>query len=161
MTRRRPLVSPLVSAAVAVGLALLVAAIWYWRSRVPAAENAAIVSVRIVRRDALGMPTRPVLVRDPVRVRAIVQAIGLDGKTPTTCPPDYASAEFGLLLSGADVYGRRNVYIWSLAAAREVPTVLVVSSTGCLGGPPADADALRREVITSVWGSPIMTDGGS
>ncbi|MBX3222615.1 MAG: hypothetical protein KF795_19000 [Labilithrix sp.] len=158
--------SPMLAAGLAVGAALVVAAIWWRRPRTPVVETAleATVAVRISRHDALGMSSPPMSVREPSRVRAIVEALGVDAQPAVACPPDYASAELGLLLSGRDVYARRNVYVWDLSAgaagvadgsvadgdvavrgARRggVPAVVVVSSSGCRGGPPADAVRLR------------------
>ena len=101
------------------------------------------------------MPSKPVFVREPARVRRIVEALGVDGQPSVVCPPDYASAELGLLLSGRDVYARRNIYVWGLfvdavepdaADGARPPNVVVVSSSGCRGGPPGDTVALRREL---------------
>jgi hypothetical protein len=70
--------------------------------------------------------------------------LGVDVYAPVPCPPDYASAEVGLVLSGRDVYARRNVYVWDLAGRSGTPNVLVTSSSGCRGGPPPDAVRLRE-----------------
>ena len=145
--------SPLAFAAIAVGLALLVAAHWWRRAaRSAVAESAldATVAVRISRHDALGIPSKPVSVREPGRVRAIVRALGVDAQPSVTCPPDYASADVGLLLSGRDVYARRNVYVWRLldpADAGSAPTVLVTSSAGCRGGPSTVSAERLREIL--------------
>lgn len=162
--------SPRIAAGVAVGAALVVVAIWWRRPRTPAVESAvdATVAVRVSRHDALGMSPPPTSVRDRARVRAIVEALGIDAHPVVPCPPDYASAELGLLLSGRDVYARRNVYVWHLfdaspvegaeagaaspgngaeapgdGGARAAPVVVVVSSSGCRGGRPSDAARLR------------------
>jgi hypothetical protein len=92
------------------------------------------------------MPAKPILVRELVRVRAIVDALAVDAHPTATCPPDYASAELGIVLSGRDVYARRNVYVWDLFADAGTPQVVVVNSTGCRAGPPPDAGALRTEL---------------
>ncbi|MBX3263791.1 MAG: hypothetical protein KF782_29225 [Labilithrix sp.] len=114
--------SPRIAAGVAVGAALVVVAIWWRRPRTPAVESAvdATVAVRVSRHDALGMSPPPTSVRDRARVRAIVEALGIDAHPVVPCPPDYASAELGLLLSGRDVYARRNVYVWHLFDASPV-----------------------------------------
>jgi len=137
---------PLLAAAIAVGAALVVAGAWCARPRSAPVETAleATVAVRISRHDAFGVPSAPSSLREPARVRALVEALGVDAQPSAPCPPDYASAEVGLLLSGRDVYARRNVYVWDLSADGGAPRVLVVSSSGCRGGPPADAAALRR-----------------
>lgn len=158
---RRP--SPLLAAGIAVGAALVVVAIWWRRPPAIAVERAvdATVAVRISRHDALGMSPPPTSVREPTRVRAIVEALGIDEHPAVPCPADYASAELGLLLSGRDVYARRNVYVWHLAdgasgdggaaaavgasgdGGAEAPLVVVVSSSGCRGGRPSDIARLR------------------
>ncbi|MDF2694362.1 MAG: hypothetical protein K0S65_2745, partial [Labilithrix sp.] len=138
--------SPLVAAGLAVGAALVVAAVWWRRPRTPAVETAveATVAVRITRHDALGVPSKPVTVRAPAHVRAIVEGLAVDGLLTEVCPPDYASADVGLVLSGRDVYARRNVYVWDLFTDGGAPRVLVTSSSGCRGGAPADAQRLRE-----------------
>lgn len=138
----------------AVSASLIVAAAWCNRAqRPPVRETAAqaIVAVRITKHDALGMASaEPRVVRDPPRVRALVEALGIDAHPIVSCPPDYASAELGLLLTGRDVYARRNVYVWGLHDPDASPVgdahVVVVNSSGCRGGPPADASVLRRLV---------------
>ena len=147
-------VPPSVAAGLGVGAALVIAALWWRRPRTPVVEPAvdATVAVRISRHDALGMPSKPVMIREPSKVRAIVEALDVDAHPTVTCPPDYASAELGITLTGRDVYARRNVYVWSLSSIPSAdggaPTVLVVSSSGCRGGPPADSAALR-DLISS------------
>ena len=137
--------SALSSGAIGAGAAVLVAALWFARQRPaeirPALESTVMVTV--TRHDSFGIPGRPVTVRERDRVRAIVAALGIDEQPDLRCPPDYASAEVGIVLGGADVYARRNVYVWAL---EHDPRVVVVSSSGCRGGPPADATALRREL---------------
>jgi hypothetical protein len=151
--RRLP---PLLAAGIAVGVALVVAGVWCGRAQTPAVETAeqGTVAVRISRHDALGMSPPPIGVRDPARVRALVRALGIDAQPETKCPPDYASAELGLLLTGRDVYARRNVYVWGVLSDAGAPIVLIVSSSGCRGGPPADAVALRQELVAADAGGP-------
>jgi hypothetical protein len=138
--------TPLVAAGVAVGVALVVAGYWYGRARTPNVESAldGTVALRIVRHDAQGIPGKPVVVKEPPRVHAIVAALGVDSQPPAPCPADYASAELGIHLSGHDVYARRDVYVWDLQLE---PSVLVVTSGGCKRGPPADGAALRKLLI--------------
>jgi hypothetical protein len=135
-------------AGIAVAVALVVAGVWCGRLRPPVAESAteATVAIRITRHDANGVPGKPSFVRTPERVRGIVKALGVDMHPARTCPADYASAELGLLLSGRDVYARRNVYVWGLFAEDGVPDVVVVTSSGCRGGAPTDSATLRREL---------------
>jgi hypothetical protein len=139
----------------AVGLSLIVAAVWCNRAQKPPVQETAvqsIVAARITKHDALGMPSaEPLAVRDPPHVRALVEALGIDEHPVVPCPPDYASAELGLLLTGRDVYARRNVYVWDLHAdASAGARVVTVSSAGCRGGPPANASVLRREIESAV-----------
>jgi hypothetical protein len=143
---------PLVAAGIGVGAALLVAALWWRRPRTPVVESAleGTVSVRISRHDALGFASKPVVVRDPKRVRALVEALGVDAHGPIACPDDYATAEVGLLLSGRDVYARRNVYVWAVlgdGGAGVRPSVVMSSSAGCRGGEPANAQRLRELLL--------------
>jgi hypothetical protein len=135
-----------------VALALLVAGVWYARPRSSALPTAldGTVSAAITTHDANGWPSKPRIVRERARVRALVAALGVDQQPPAACPADYATAAFGIVLNGGDVYGRRNVYVWSFEADAGAPVVLVVTSSGCRSGPPADAEALRRE-LSSTW----------
>src|SRR5204862_541523 len=87
-----------------VGAALVVCAGWWLRAPRPETPATATVSIRITRHDALGMPGKPAIVRDPARVRALVAALDVDRQPPIPCPPDYAAAEVGIVLSGQDVY---------------------------------------------------------
>lgn len=141
---------PSIAAGLGVGFALVVAALWWRRPHTPSVEPSidATVAVRIARHDALGIPSKPVVVRDAGQVRALVGALDVDAHPPVPCPPDYATADVGIVLTGRDVYARRNVYVWGLAADAGGPNVLVVSSAGCRGGAPADARALR-DLISS------------
>jgi hypothetical protein len=146
-------ISPLAVGLGAAAVALGVAAIWYARPRAeqPESARAATVAVRITRHDVLGMPAASANVRAPPRVGAIVAALDVDALAPAPCPADYASAEVGIVLSGRDVYARRDVYVWDLSAdAGAVPRVVVVSSAGCRAGPPADTAALRRELASAL-----------
>lgn len=103
-------------------------------------------AIRIVRRDGLGLPERKGTTRDPAHVRELTEALGVDVHPGAACPPDYADADVGLVLSGNDVYARRNVYIFGLLADGGVPSVVSVTSAGCHAGPPADLASLRREL---------------
>ena len=94
------------------------------------------------------MPGPPAAVRDPAKVRELVGALDVDAHPVVTCPPDYATAELGIVLSGRDVYARRNVYVWGLFSDAGSPSVVVVSSSGCRGGPPSDVGALRELIAT-------------
>jgi hypothetical protein len=144
--------SPTLVAVIAVLLALLVVGVWCGRARAPVFERAvdATVSLRLTRHDAQGVPGKPIPIQEAQRVRAIVEALGVDAQPATPCPPDYASAEMGILLSGRDVYARRNVYVWGLAAdAGGAVHIVVVSSSGCRGGEPKDPDGLRRELLAA------------
>ena len=137
---------PSIPAALGVGAALVVALIWWLRPHEPVVERAveATVAVRISRHDALGIPSNPVTLRERAKVRALVEALDVDAPPPVPCPPDYATADVGIVLTGRDVYSRRNVYVWGLGADAGSPNVLVVSSAGCRGGPPANASAVRE-----------------
>ncbi len=136
-------------AIVAVGLALVVAAIAYERRRQPTETRAVETThaVRIVRRDRMGLPDKKGLVRDPAHVRSLTEALGVDHHPIADCPPDYAEAELGIVLSGNDVYARRNVYVFGLLGdAGAAPSVVSVTSAGCRAGPPSDVATLQREL---------------
>lgn len=137
---------PLVGPAVAVGAALAVVALWFARVPPPVAESALVSTnaLRITRHEAIGLPSTPVSIRDPALVRAIVEALAVDTHPAVACPSDYASADVGIVLMGRDVYARRNVYVWGLA--HPDASVLVVTSSGCRSGPPADVAVLRGEL---------------
>lgn len=150
MTTRSSL-SPRAAGAIAVLAALVVAALWFGRRRTPTLPTAleGTVMITLARHDALGQPSKPERIRDRARVRAIVAALDVDGQPPAACPSDYATAEIGLVLGGADVYSRRNVYLWRVLEPRgeaDPPVVLVVTESGCSSGPPADAARLRQEI---------------
>jgi hypothetical protein len=115
---------------------------------VPAVESTHVV--RIVRRDRSGLPEKKGLVRAPARVRAITEALGVDAHPGGECPPDYADADFGIVLAGNNVYVRRNVYVFGmLGDAGATPSVVSVTSAGCRVGPPASLDSLRGELRAS------------
>ena len=128
--------------------ALAVCAIALSRRR-PAGDEIPAVdtthAVRIVRRDRSGMPEKQAVVRSPARVRAITEALGVDVHHGGDCPADYADADFGIVLSGSDVYVRRNVYVFGMLGDG-VPSVVSVTSAGCRNGPPADLAGRRREL---------------
>ncbi len=105
-------------------------------------------AIRAVRHDALGFAKSQGTTRAPERVRAIVEALGVDGLAPADCPADYSVAELSVVLAGNDVYAKRTAYVFGLfrdPPARDV-TVVVVRSSGCRGGSIANAAALRREL---------------
>lgn len=110
----------------------------------PAAETT--TALRIVRRDGMGLPEKKATVRDPAQVRALTEALGVDVHREGPCPPDYADADIGIVLSGNDVYAKRNVYVFALLGDAGVPSVVSVTSAGCRVGAPADVAALRREL---------------
>lgn len=143
----RPL-SPRAAAGIAVVAALVVAALWFGQRRPPElpSANDGTILVTITRHDTLGQSSKPERIRDRARVRALVRALDVDGKVPAPCPADYASAELGLVLGGADVYARRNVYLWNVLGDAGAPIVLVVTESGCSSGPPADLDRVRQEI---------------
>ena len=134
--------SPRRAGALAVAGALVASAAWFARLRAPQVETItdATVAVHIRRHDAFGVPSSPIIVRDRTRLRALLASLALDTQPALPCPPDYATAEVGLLLTGRDVYARRNAYVWDLTSA---PHVIVVDSTGCRGGAVPDPAALR------------------
>jgi hypothetical protein len=144
--------SPRAAAAIAVAAALGVGAVWVARFRAPRVETALDVThaVRAIRRDSVGFTTKQGMTRDPARVRAIIEALGVDALGPVECPPDYSASEVSVMLTGADVYARRTVYVYglfsSLRDAGDATRVIVVKSSGCRGGPPADVGSLRREL---------------
>ena len=134
-----------------VGVALVIAAIAYGRRTAPVETRAVETTraVRIVRRDQAGLPEKKGLVRDPAHVRALTEALGVDDHPGAECPADYAEAELGIVLSGSDVYARRNVYVFGLfgdAGTGAVPRVVSVTSAGCHAGAPHDLAHLRDEL---------------
>jgi hypothetical protein len=78
-----------------------------------------------------------------------VSALGVDALAPGTCPPDYSGAEIGVVLSGNDVYARRNVYVFDVLDGGTTPSVVSVTPAGCRIGAPANAAALRHELETA------------
>jgi hypothetical protein len=103
-------------------------------------------AIRIVRRDGMGLPEKKATVRERAHVRALTEALGIDVHREGPCPPDYADADIGIILSGNDVYAKRNVYVFSLLGDAGEPSVVSVTSAGCRVGPPADIASLRREL---------------
>ena len=144
-------VSPSLAAGIGVSAALVIAGVWWSRPRTPVVEPTveSTVAVRISRHDAFGIPSPPVVLRERTKVRALVEALAVDAQPDVPCPPDYATAELGMVLSGGDVYARRNVYLWGLFGDAGSPTVVVVSTSGCRGGPPGDATLVRDLIATA------------
>jgi hypothetical protein len=144
------------AAIIGVVAAVAVAAIAVVRSKGGLGEAAPRIvdtthAVRIVRRDRVGLPEKQGVVRQPARVRAITEALGVDVHAGGECPPDYANADIGIVLAGNDVYARRNVYVFGLLgdAGDGAPSVVSVTSAGCRVGPPADRMILERELRTA------------
>lgn len=140
------------AAIVGIACAVAVGAVAFAR-RHGSGESRAVETtraVRLVRRDRVGLPEKKGMVRDPAHVRSLTQALGIDDHAAAPCPPDYADADFGIVLSGSDVYERRNVYVFGLSGdAGSVPQVVSVTSAGCRVGPPADLASLRRELAAA------------
>jgi len=154
------------AAIVGIGAALVVAALAVSRWHTPTELEPALESthaVRIVRRDRTGLPEKKGTVLAPARVRAITAALGIDDHPNGPCPPDYADADFGIVLAGNDVYVRRNVYVFGLhgdagsgagenvshGTAATAPSVVSVTSAGCRVGTPANIESLRHELRAS------------
>ena len=108
----------------------------------PAVETT--TAIRIVRRNAMALPEKKATIRDRDQARALTEALGVDAHREGTCPEDYADADIGIVLSGNDVYVRRNVYVFGLFADAAEPSVVSVTSAGCRVGAPADLEGLRR-----------------
>jgi hypothetical protein len=137
------------AATLAVALAVVVSAMAFARRHTPGEARVADTTraARIVRRDRVGLPEKKGMIREPARVRALAVALGIDQLAGAACPPDYADADVGIVLTGSDVYARRNVYVFGLLDdAGSETRVLSVTSAGCLMGAPADLPALRREL---------------
>ena len=138
-----------------VALAVVVSALAFARRHAPGEARVVETTraARIVRRDGVGLPEKKGVIRDPARVRALTEALGIDRLPAAACPPDYADADVGIVLSGNDVYARRNVYVFGLPglgdAAGGETRVVSVTSAGCLVGAPADLSALRRELTAA------------
>lgn len=94
----------------------------------------------------MGLPEKKGLVRDPAKVRTLTEALGVDVLTAAPCPPDYADADIGIVLSGNDVYARYNVYVFDMFGDGGPPNVVSVTSAGCRAGPPSNVASLRREL---------------
>lgn len=144
-----------VAAAVAVAASLSVVAIWATRERAPGTDAQSALeatrAARVVRHDALGFPVAQGALREPARVRALVVALGVDAQPEVPCPADYGAAEISVVLAGADAYARRSVYLFGVVTpSSERPRVLVVSSRGCRGGPPADLEGVRRSIAAAL-----------
>lgn len=131
-----------------VAIALVIAAVAYQRRRTPVETRAVETThvVRIVRRDGMGLPEKKAMIREPAHVRALTAALGVDHHPIAECPPDYAEAELGIVLSGSDVYARRNVYVFGLLGDAGATQVVSVTSAGCRAGPPSDFATLRAEL---------------
>lgn len=149
---------PRAAAGIGVAIAFVIGGLSLakWReARAPEAAKESIVAVRITRRDALGLPSKKSVLREPARVRALIDALGIDAHPVGACPPDYADAPIGLVLSGLDVYARRNVYVFGgsdggeASASAGARSVVTVTSAGCKVGPPADAVAMEREIAAA------------
>lgn len=135
--------------AIALGGSVAASVAWFVLRRGPAPDRSiaeATLVIRVVRHDAMGLAAKPKVVREPSRVRAIVSALGADDHPAVPCPPDYGGAEATLVLSGADVYAKRSVYLFGVLDDAGAPTALTVSTSGCRRGAPRDRDALAREV---------------
>ena len=143
---RAAAISGVLAAAAVAAIAL---ARWDVAKVPPAVESTR--AVRITVRNDAGLPSSQVVVRDAARVRGLVEALGVDGHAPAACPPDYAEAEVGLVLSGADVYAKRNVYVFGKSS------VVSVTSAGCRVGPPADEAAMSQEIARA---ASEAADGG-
>jgi hypothetical protein len=135
------------AAIVGVVLAVGVAAIALVKRSRPVEVRAVetTTAIRIVRRDATGLPEKKATLRDPAHVRALTEALGVDVHHEGPCPPDYSEADIGIVLSGNDIYVKRNVYVFGFGGSAE-PSVVSVTSAGCRVGPPADVATLRREL---------------
>jgi hypothetical protein len=127
----------------AVASALVLVAVWFARRPAPRAETVteATLAIQVTRHDAFGAPSKPTPIRDRAKVRAILESINVDSLPAASCPPDYATADIGLLLTGRDVYARRNAYLWDTKT--EAPRVVLVDETGCRTGLVPDAERLR------------------
>ena len=138
--------SPRRAGAVAVGCALLVAAAWFARRPTPHSESVAeaTLAVAVTRHDAFGAPSKPIAIRDRAKVRAIIESLGADALPAAACPPDYAAADVGLLLTGRDVYARRNAYLWEIRSP--APRIVLVDETGCRAGVVHDAVQMRANL---------------
>jgi hypothetical protein len=137
------------AAVIGVVAAIAVGALAIARRHGPAESRAVETTraIRIVRRDRVGLPEKKGLVRDPVHVRSMTEALGIDVHPGGVCPPDYADADIGIVLSGDDVYARRNVYLFGLLGDGGADaSVVSVTSAGCRVGPPADRETLAHEL---------------
>jgi hypothetical protein len=137
------------AAILGVGFAVVVGAVAYARRHGPGEARVADTAraARIVRRDRVGLPEKKGTVRDPVRARRLAEALGVDELGAVACPPDYADADIGIVLTGTDVYARRNVYVFGLLGDAGAPaSVLSVTSAGCRRGPALDDATVRREL---------------
>jgi hypothetical protein len=128
---------------VAVAGALIIVGVWFAHRPAPRAEavSEATLAIQVTRHDAYGAPSKPTPIRDRAKVRAILESINVDALAAASCPPDYATADVGLLLTGRDVYARRNAYLWDTKT--DAPRVVLVDETGCRTGLVRDAERLR------------------
>lgn len=131
----------------AVGSSLVVVALWFARRQPPRAETVteATLALQITRHDAFGVPSKPATIREPRRVRAVLDDLGVEALATAPCPADYATADVGFLLTGRDVYARRNAYVWGLLD--HAPRVVLVDETGCRAGDVLHAGRLRDELL--------------
>jgi hypothetical protein len=140
------------AATLGVGLAVAVAAFAFTRRHGPGEARVVdtTTAARLVRRDRIGLPEKKGTIREPRHLRSLTEALGIDQHGSSDCPADYAEADVGIVLSGSDVYARRNVYVFGLLGdAGNDTKVVSVTSAGCLVGPPADLATLRRELAAA------------
>ena len=97
--------------------------------------------IRIVEHDRSGFVTKQTGIRDPARVRALLEAVDVNALVDASCSDDYSGSEIDLVLSGTDAYARRTLHLYRL---NEPPGEVVLSSTsGCARGTIAHVDVVR------------------
>ncbi len=92
----------------------------------PSMEEATKV-IRIVAHDRAGLVTKQKTVRDPARVRALLEAVSASHLEDGPCRDDYAGSDIDLVLSGVNAYARRTLHLYG-------DEVVLASATECARG---------------------------
>ena len=104
----------------------------------PSIEEATKV-IRVVEHDRSGLVTRQATVRDPARVKALLEAVSASRLEEASCLDDYAGSDIDLILAGSNAYARRTLHLFG-------DEVVLSSATGCAKGRAANLAQVREEL---------------